>query len=208
MQQPAKGRLFHAACWLIVVAASLASAGKARAEWLRFSDSVVWSDVGVLYEFRIARTSDKGDYHTFVIDCDGRSALPALTGEQGDDVLDGTWFDVKAHTVGEQITTYACERQFEETGRWLASLDPKIHYDQWSQVGELGDLRLTWIKRHDSQDREVWLARCSDSAIIHISSIESGKKFLINGHWNIVSERGDRSMVEFACGNSPWHQSP
>lgn len=200
MQKSAKSRPTRAACWLVALVASLLSADGADAEWRQTGDAIYWSDVGVLFQFRIVRTKDHGDYHTFVLACDDQSAYPALTGEQGQDVLDGEWFDVKPQTIGDAVTTYACGLSFEETGHWLPSLDTKVNYDQWSQVGELGDLRLTWIKRHQSQDHEVWLARCSDAAMVQVSSIESGKKFLINGRWKIASERGDRSMVGFACG--------
>lgn len=203
-----KGRLVRAACWLIIAVSSLVVAGKAGAEWrdLGGNNTTVWSDVGELLEFRIARANDQGEFHTFIIDCYSNSAVGVLSGSKGNEVQDAEWFAVEAHTTGEMITKYACDRTFEKTGRWIAHIDPTtsppaiLGFDQWSQVGELGDLRLTWIQKNGSHDREVWFVRCADAAIVEISSIESGKPLLINGRWKVATERADRAMVGYACG--------
>lgn len=196
----------NAACAAIVIVAALVSAGQARAEWRKIGDAIFWSDVGVLSEFRVARVNDHGQYHTVVIDCHDRSYLAALTGAQGEEMVDTDWIDVEPHTIGETITSYACDLAFDLTGRWVGALDastspPTIFgFDQWSQVGELGDLRLTWIQRSRSHDRELWLARCSDAALLEASSIEGGKSFRISGHWKIARERADQAIVGYACG--------
>ncbi|HKX08146.1 MAG TPA: hypothetical protein VJN67_08125 [Stellaceae bacterium] len=182
-------------------------AGKAGAEWRDLGDNAVWSDVGVLFEFRIARIRDTNEhFHTIVIDCDDNRYLGVLTGAQGEQMIDDDWFDLDAGTTGERVAKYACGLKFEKTGRWIAHVDPTTNptsilgFDQWSQVGELGDLRLTWIQKNGSHDREVWFVRCADAAIVEVSSIESGKAFRINGRWKAASERAERAMVGYACG--------
>jgi len=49
--------------------------------------------------------------------------LLSTPGAQGEEVVDGDWFDVEPRTIGEQVTKYACDLKFESTGRRVAAVD-------------------------------------------------------------------------------------